>query len=75
VNSLRVKVLMTMLAKSDYGIAQTTNLPYHLRRLRIVDGFQVHLHGRIVVLLSVQVITIFAEDDVLLGGIESRPLG
>ena len=44
-------------------------LAYNLRRLGVINGLQVLLHGCVVILLRVQVVAKLPKDDVLLRSI------
>lgn len=52
-----------------------TYLSDYLRWLSIVNGFEVLLHGGIVILLGVQVVSKFAKDDILLSRVQACLLG
>lgn len=55
--------------------AVRTYLSYHLGRLSVINCFQILLHGTIIVLPLVLIVSIFSEDDILLLYIHTRFLG
>jgi hypothetical protein len=73
VYSLSVKELKKWISKLIYLIQCCfAYFSDDLRWLSIVNGFEILLHGGIVITFLVQEIAIFSVDDVLLGVVDSK---